>query len=235
MYDNSQAQKEKFSAPQLADKVAFDERCMLNWHCCGGKKAKQNNKRKKQSAKNFTPVKFDATTSKVWHRNILADMKYLARLQRGCSRWMHTVVLANTCQSALVSYRLIRVNDFIGMTVVQKQFCQVQNVGYILTNRKTIHRFKSNTHTRVCVRTCGVWQWQQMNLGWNRVSRYNIWSGSHPRHWPCLKASPEQREKDKRKRERTIYTRKHIFRLNWMNERTLKKCQIIIDLFWEFN
>lgn len=31
MYDNSQARKrERFSAQQLADKVAFDERCMLN-------------------------------------------------------------------------------------------------------------------------------------------------------------------------------------------------------------
>lgn len=30
MYDNSPALKEKLSAQQLADKVAFDERCMLN-------------------------------------------------------------------------------------------------------------------------------------------------------------------------------------------------------------
>lgn len=37
--------------------------------------------KKKQSTKNFTPVKFDATTSKVWHRNMLADMKYVRRLQ----------------------------------------------------------------------------------------------------------------------------------------------------------
>lgn len=30
MYDNSQAVKEEVCAQQLADKVAFDERCMLN-------------------------------------------------------------------------------------------------------------------------------------------------------------------------------------------------------------
>lgn len=114
------------------------------------KKSKEKKEKKKQSAKNFTPVKFDATTSKVWHRNTLADMKYLTRLQQGCSRWKHTVVLANTCQSVAVSYSLIRVNDFIGMTVVQKQVCQMQNVGYILRNRKTIHRFKPNIHTRWC-------------------------------------------------------------------------------------
>lgn len=59
----------------------------LNWHCCGAagkkKKAKQNNeRRKKNPPKNFTPVKFYATTSKVWHRNMLADMKYVTRLQQ---------------------------------------------------------------------------------------------------------------------------------------------------------
>lgn len=122
MYDNSQALKERVSAQQLADKVAFDERCMLNWHCCGARGKKKTMKEKKNNPpKIFTPVKFDATTSKVWHRNMLADMKYVTGLQQGCSRWKCAVVLANTCQSVVVSWSLIWVNDFIGVTVVPKR------------------------------------------------------------------------------------------------------------------
>jgi len=35
------ALREKLSVQQLADKVAFDERRMLNLHCCGGEMIKK--------------------------------------------------------------------------------------------------------------------------------------------------------------------------------------------------
>lgn len=50
-----QAEREAFCSA-AGSKVAFDERRMLNWHCCGKKKkkAKENNKRK-TILQNFPP------------------------------------------------------------------------------------------------------------------------------------------------------------------------------------
>lgn len=103
-----QAEREAFCSA-AGSKVAFDERRMLNWHCCGKKKKKKQKKtiKEKQSSKIFPHVKFDGTTSKVWHRNILTDVKYSARLQRGCTRWKHSLASASTCQSVVVSLSYI--------------------------------------------------------------------------------------------------------------------------------
>lgn len=50
-----QAEREAFCSA-AGSKVAFDERRMLNWHCCGKKKkAKENNKRKNNPPK-FSPM-----------------------------------------------------------------------------------------------------------------------------------------------------------------------------------
>lgn len=115
------------------------------------KRRSETIKEKKQSAKKFHPCEIltprlqKCDTKTYW---LIWNIKQ--GYKRGCSRWKHAVVLANTCQSALVSCSLIRVNDIIGATVVQKQFRQMQSVGYISTNRKTIHEFKPNIRARWC-------------------------------------------------------------------------------------
>lgn len=79
------------------------------------KKVKQNNRKKKRKTqnKNVTFVKFNGTTSNMWHRNILADIKYSARLPWGCGRWKHFAVRANTCLSVAVYPISFQLDDFI--------------------------------------------------------------------------------------------------------------------------
>lgn len=161
MYDNSQARKrERFSAQQLADKVAFDERCMLNWHCCGGKKrrkkAKQNNKKKKKQStkKKFHPLwNSNATTSEVWHRNILADMKYLTRLQPAAAggstrRCWQTAVDLGLVSCTLICSQWLYLHD----SGSENNPAVCKSAGNILTNRggkkKQSAGFKPNIHRR---------------------------------------------------------------------------------------
>lgn len=163
-----------------------DAKLTLLW--CGGKKkkgeAKQwKKKKKKNPPKNFTPVKFDATTSKVWHRNMLADMKYVTRLQQveaHCRVGKHLSICG--CFAEFNSSQRLYWRDSRSETILP----YVRNGGFIWTNRKTIRGFK-------CSATCGVWQRQQMNLRWNNVALYQTWNS------PRLKTPPEHEGEIKEK------------------------------------
>lgn len=168
------AVKEEVCVQQLADKVAFDERCMLNWHCCGGKKKKKGRsktiKEKSNTPKNFTPVKSDAPRlqkqkKKCDTENILADMKYSARLQRGLQQvedaWRRRRVGKHLsirggggccCCTPFNSSRWLYRRDSCSETITR----QVQNVGCVSTNRKTTHRFKPK-HPRSAASAARTW------------------------------------------------------------------------------
>lgn len=119
MYDNSQALKEKVSVQQLADKVAFDEWCMLNWHCCGGKKAKQNNKRKNYPPKispqwNLTPRLRKCDTETYWQIwNIQQGYVRRQQVEAHCYLGKHLSICGgfaqfNLSQMTLLAWQLFR-------------------------------------------------------------------------------------------------------------------------------
>lgn len=170
-----------------------DAKLTLLW--CGGKKkkAKQNNerRRKKNPPKNFTPVKFDATTSKVWHRNMLADMKYVTRLQQveaHCRVGKHLSICG--CFAEFNSSQRLYRRDSRSETILP---CEAS---FEQTEKQSAG---SNAQRR------GVWQRQQMNLRWNNVALYQTWNS------PRLKTPPEHEGEIKEK-----ITNKE----NWRKERT---------------
>lgn len=109
---------------------------------------KQNNKGEKtilQKKKNLTSLKSSATASKSATRKHIGTYEIFSKVTgEGCSRWRHAVVSKHL---SIVSRALIRVNDFIGVTVVQKR---EKTVGLDKEREReiTIYRFKPNIHTQ---------------------------------------------------------------------------------------
>lgn len=157
-------------------------------------------------------MKFDATTSKVWHRNMLADMKYVTRLQQveaRCRVGKHLSICG--CFVEFNSSQWLYRHDSWSETILP----YVHNGGFILTNRKTIRGFKCSA---TC--TCAVWQRQQINLRWNNVALYQTWNRTHPLCFPRLKTPPEHEEELKEKIKNNIRVNIEMeWRENWRKEK----------------